>query len=85
VFRLGGEEFLVALPDVEPGTASEIAERLLQRVSSFDWRSLAPGLAVTLSVGLAETPQYDEDELVARADGALYRAKHLGRNCIAYG
>lgn len=85
VARIGGEEFLAVLPDADEARARDICERIRQRVAGHDWAAIAPGLAVTLSVGLASAPPYDETALVSRADQALYRAKALGRNCVEVG
>ncbi len=81
--RYGGEEFLVLLPDTVADRAFEVCERLRQRVESYPWQDLAPGLELTLSIGLASAPPYAGDLLIARADSAMYRAKHLGRNRVA--
>jgi diguanylate cyclase (GGDEF)-like protein len=85
VARIGGEEFLLVLTDAPAGRALEVCERLRQRVAAHDWQALAPGLAVTLSVGLTTTPPYDAVALTARADAALYRAKAEGRNRVVQG
>ncbi|QPF71710.1 GGDEF domain-containing protein [Roseateles sp. DAIF2] len=83
LLRYGGEEFLVLFPDTVPDRAFEVCERLRHRVEAFPWQDLSPGLEVTLSIGLASTPPYATDLLIARADSAMYRAKHLGRNRVA--
>ena len=83
LLRYGGEEFLVVLPDTVPDRAFEVCERLRQCVESFAWSELAPGLDATLSIGLATAPPHSTDLLVARAESAMYRAKHLGRNRVA--
>jgi len=80
--RVGGEEFLLVLPDTDGERALEICERLRQCVAAHLWSNLADGLSVTLSVGLACAPPHDADELTARADAALYAAKIKGRNCV---
>jgi diguanylate cyclase (GGDEF)-like protein len=85
IIRIGGEEFLLALPEMEPERALEAGERLRQRVSQHSWELLMPGLQVTLSVGLATAPPYDLRSLIQRADAALYRAKGLGRNRVQLG
>ncbi len=85
VARIGGEEFMAVLPDADESRAREICERIRQRVAGHDWAALAPGLAVTVSAGLASAPPYDETALATRADQALYRAKALGRNCVESG
>ena len=83
LLRYGGEEFLVLFPDTVPDRAFEVCERLRHCVETYAWQGLAPGLEVTLSIGLASTPPYATDLLIARADSAMYRAKHLGRNRVA--
>ena len=85
VARIGGEEFLAVLPDADGMRAREICERIRQHVASHDWTTLAPGLVVTLSVGLASTPSYEQTALARRADRALYRAKALGRDRVEAG
>ena len=82
VVRLGGEEFLLVLPETGPERALEVCERLRQRVQGHDWERLSPGLRVTLSGGVTSAPPYDAATLSLRADNALYRAKAAGRNCI---
>lgn len=82
VARTGGEEFLAVLPDAPPGRAREVCERIRARIEGGDWAAIAPGLTVTISIGLAAAPPYDETALTARADAALYRAKSAGRNRV---
>lgn len=83
--RIGGEEFLVVLPDAGLATAIEVFERLREGVARHDWTTLAPGLAVTVSIGLAQTPPCDASLLFDQADRALYRAKQAGRNRVRAG
>src|SRR6185369_13728974 len=83
--RIGGEEFLIVFADMPTSQAMEVCERLRVRVAAHDWRSLAPGLAVTLSIGLANAPPYRLGALFEEADRAMYRAKQGGRNRIAVG
>lgn len=82
--RLGGEEFLVVLPDTSMDVAMQIAERLRGKVESLPLGNLAPGLEITASVGAAEAEHEVDDlpELVRRADTAMYRAKDAGRNRV---
>jgi diguanylate cyclase (GGDEF)-like protein len=82
VARTGGEEFLVALPGVDPAQALEICERLRAAVQAYPWGSVRAGLALTVSVGVAHAPAYDLTDLLHRADDALYQAKHAGRNRV---
>ena len=82
--RYGGEELVVVLPGAELEEARKVAERLHRAVADqpiigHDDTPLPP---VTLSIGLANMVGGDSPEqLIARADQALYRAKHQGRNC----
>jgi diguanylate cyclase (GGDEF)-like protein len=82
--RMGGEEFLIILPDTSLEVALQIAERLRRRVESLPLANLAPGLEVTASVGAAEADYESDDlpELIRRADTAMYRAKDAGRNRV---
>lgn len=80
--RIGGEEFLIVLPDTGATAALEVCERLRECVSTHAWDGLAPGLAVTVSIGLAHAPPYDREALVEQADRALYRAKRTGRDQV---
>jgi diguanylate cyclase len=82
--RHGGEEFVVLLPDMDRAQASEVCERLRERVAARAWGDDdARGgktFSVTISIGLASSPPYDATALLLRADEALYRAKRSGRN-----
>ncbi len=72
--RIGGEEFLVALPDTAPERAAEVCERLRLAVQNYAWDQLAGGLAVTLSVGVAHAPPYaSQGALRARRRGDVPR------------
>lgn len=81
--RYGGEEFALVLPDHE-GQADELAERIREAVSAAPVATQAGPVPVTISVGLARLAPGDAslDELLARADHALYRAKEAGRNRV---
>lgn len=84
LFRYGGEEFLFCLPDTTPEQAVVALDRLRERL---DARPVPlPGgksLPVTASFGVAAMNADSKvDEVIARADAALYRAKHLGRNRV---
>ncbi|MFW3615092.1 GGDEF domain-containing protein [Billgrantia antri] len=77
--RWGGEEFAILLQDTSASGASTFAERLRQQVAE----TRLHGLAVTISLGIAEYHRGESpDEMLARADGALYRAKRAGRNRV---
>ena len=85
--RIGGEEFAVVLSETGSEAGVQIAERLRQAVeaSSFVFHDSA-AIRFTVSVGVAPRRVGDSlDALLARADGALYRAKHAGRNRVELG
>ena len=83
--RLGGEEFLIIMPDTDKGLAWQVGERVRECVASQGFR-IAPGqeISVTASVGLATWEgEHDTSEaLFKRADNALYAAKRRGRNQV---
>lgn len=82
--RIGGEEFLLILPETDLEGAMLLAERLRVAVSET-LISMAPEeLHVTCSLGVAERGREDRDggALLGRADGALYLAKREGRNRV---
>ncbi|WP_027854496.1 diguanylate cyclase [Marinobacterium litorale] len=83
LFRMGGEEFMMLLADVLPGDALRTAEKLRERVASEPFR-LDDNLQIniTCSVGLAMFNGHpDYQQMLQRADAALYQAKSAGRNC----
>lgn len=94
VARYGGEEFAVILPNQSLKGAAIVAERIRVRVERLHMPGMALALAdeshparhVTVSIGAATavaSHQHTASELVAIADAALYRAKHMGRNRIS--
>jgi diguanylate cyclase (GGDEF)-like protein len=84
VARFGGEEFLVFLPNTDEDQAYAMAERMRLAVMTGNHASVTPPLAVTISVGISTVAAHDAviDEVIARADRALYQAKHCGRNQV---
>ena len=78
--RLGGDEFIALMPETNLEGAMATAERLLGRVASRPLTVLDQSFATTLSIGVAGTESCSSlEELMARADRALYRAKNEGR------
>jgi diguanylate cyclase (GGDEF)-like protein len=85
VARVGGEEFVILLPDTDNETAGVVAERITNSVRSFKFRTAPGRQPVTVSVGIAceqVTDAYIAGSLRARADEALYVAKRLGRDRV---
>ena len=82
VFRWGGEEFLVILRDCEGTNALRIADKLLKAIGETPFDTSGQTIGVTISVGVAERKADESiDQLIGRADQALYAAKRDGRNC----
>jgi diguanylate cyclase (GGDEF)-like protein len=87
--RYGGEEFSIVLPNTGADEAREMGEALRHAVEQLDAvHERAPAGRVTISVGIAiqwRQGASDPDALMRMADGALYRAKDAGRNCVVLG
>lgn len=80
VIRWGGEEFLILLRNCEQAPAIELAERIRKRVEAHRDEDVGQ---VTISLGLATlSPGETNDQLINRADQALYESKHTGRNRV---
>lgn len=87
VVRLGGEEFAIILPEAGFEVAAKVAERMLATIAGKPFTVKAPAvleLPVTVSIGLATTGPAGStaEEILHKADAALYRAKQAGRNRI---
>ena len=83
--RLGGEEFVVLMPETDIGVAARIAERVRGAIEAelFAIEKGARSIPVTVSIGLAQAQGETEPEgLFLRADRALYRSKNDGRNRV---
>ncbi|HEV7824489.1 MAG TPA: GGDEF domain-containing protein, partial [Mycobacteriales bacterium] len=80
--RMGGEEFLVALPGLAAAEAFAVLEALRRRIAAHPWAPVTGGLPVTVSVGLctAEPGCADQEAVLRRADRNLYAAKRAGRD-----
>ncbi len=82
VARFGGEEFVVLMPGSGRATGRALAERIRTALGEVDWESIASGLTVTISAGVAEGPLPGVRELLRLADTALYEAKRSGRDRV---
>ena len=83
--RMGGEEFVVVLTHITEANALAVTNKIRKELAALIFTSNGARYGVTASFGLAgfegsEAPSFDE--LSARADGALYSAKRLGRNRV---
>jgi diguanylate cyclase (GGDEF)-like protein len=83
--RLGGEEFVVLLPETTLGQAAEAAERIRRTLETRAVLWNGQRLSVTASLGVSACPDCTATpaEVMGQADAALYRAKDAGRNCVA--
>lgn len=88
VARFGGEEFFVAMPDVDAHAAGHAAERIRRAIE--DAPVILPGGAgevhVTVSIGvaIADAADSDAEAIIKRADSALYHSKEAGRNRVSF-
>lgn len=82
--RVGGDEFALILPDTDQATATEIGERIRQKVNTTPLKINKEKLSMTISVGIAtnEGKLTTSARIIERADMALYEAKKLGRNKV---
>lgn len=87
--RVGGEEFLVILPDTDPAGGVALAEALREAVATTPLRADGHTVTLTVSIGVHGVTEigadFDDTDLIRRADSALYRAKQSGRNRVELG
>ncbi len=83
VGRIGGEEFLLVLPETALAGTFFVAERLRASVAALDLAARGLPCAMTISLGVAEiVPGESVNAIIARADAAMYEAKRRGRNRV---
>lgn len=83
VARYGGEEFVVIMPDTGESSAVIAMDKVRQFVSECPFNFNNERIVVTVSVGVSEFQEHDTmDACFERADRALYKAKHAGRNRV---
>jgi diguanylate cyclase (GGDEF)-like protein len=85
VGRYGGEELMILMPETDRETSMHVAERLRTTIASTPIQVFGKEISVTVSIGVATQDENttDLETLIARADQALYIAKHKGRNRVA--
>jgi diguanylate cyclase (GGDEF)-like protein len=83
VARWGGEEFALLLPETSLADAVAICQRLRTEIAEFDAGPIAPGLRVSVSIGIAaHTGMSHHERMLVRADERLYAAKQAGRDQV---
>ena len=84
VGKFGGEEFIIVLPETEMPEAKQITQRLCDLVNEKSIHAYDEEIRVTLSLGISAFPGQARgmQDLIQRADEALYKAKELGRNRV---
>ncbi len=92
IARIGGEEFLMVIPDCDAAHARHLARRMCEavRLSPIQVSEAAPAVAVTISIGATlgharpDNPKPDMHDLLEEADRALYQSKIGGRNTVSF-
>jgi diguanylate cyclase (GGDEF)-like protein len=87
LFRYGGEEFFIILPETSPEAGKNLAERLRAEVECHSFFHSETPLSLTISLGVAFFPTNavkKAKDLIKIADKRLYEAKKLGRNIVIY-
>jgi diguanylate cyclase (GGDEF)-like protein len=84
--RIGGEEFIILLPETPLSTGIQVAERIRHAVSEYPFQAKSKQIQVTISLGIAELNDEISDlpALIKTADHFMYQAKQSGRNTSAY-
>ncbi|MCP5242326.1 diguanylate cyclase [Nitrosomonas sp.] len=80
--RYGGDEFIIILTETNVQEAAITAERIREKTSEIDCKTTGSKIQVTLSIGIIQSEPEDASPttIISRADHALYKAKHAGRN-----
>ncbi len=89
--RIGGEEFVLALPETNPAGAQKLARRIISTIKEADWDCRGAKMSITMSIGLSSLRHHENDlldddfqvsDILREADRALYFVKGHGRNNI---
>ncbi|WP_176508398.1 MULTISPECIES: GGDEF domain-containing protein [Pseudomonas] len=83
IARFGGEEFVLLLPQTSPAAAAQVAEALRAAIEACPFHFKGERVVITTSIGLSAFRSGERgDQVLKRADAALYRAKDQGRNRV---
>ncbi|MBV4540282.1 GGDEF domain-containing protein [Pseudomonas vlassakiae] len=83
IARFGGEEFVLLLPQTSPAAAAQVAETLRAAIAACPFHFKGERVVITTSIGLSAFRSGERgDQVLKRADAALYRAKDQGRNRV---
>ncbi|WP_442111221.1 diguanylate cyclase [Pseudomonas sp. NUPR-001] len=86
IARFGGEEFVLLIPQTAMAAGCQLAESLRAAIEACPFHFKGERVTITLSIGISAFRSGERSEVVLkRADEALYRAKHLGRNRVEQG
>ncbi|TBV04464.1 GGDEF domain-containing protein [Stutzerimonas kirkiae] len=86
IARFGGEEFALLLPETTTGDAANLLDTLRKGISACPFHFKGERVQITLSAGFSDFQEGDTpDKVFERADGALYRAKEIGRDRVEQG
>lgn len=84
VFRLGGDEFIVSLDTINKKRVDDIAKALIRILSSWDLHAKDFSLSVSMGIVTYKKENQSLNDLLKKADNALYRAKASGKNTYKY-
>ena len=83
IARFGGEEFVLLMADTPLTTGLQLVDKLRTAIEACPFHFKGEPVTITLSIGVSAFRAGDRsDQVLKRADEALYRAKHRGRNCV---
>ncbi|SDN66293.1 GGDEF domain-containing protein [Pseudomonas poae] len=87
IARIGGDEFIVLMPDTDNVTASRIAERIIKAFADYtEGNAHYQGLGVSIGITQSTRSRPESvDQVLSRADIAMYEAKSAGKNCYRFG
>ena len=84
IFRYGGEEFAVILPETDDKSAKIPLERLRKTVENYDFVYNGTHLKITISIGASSKKYANTEEFFKQTDNALYTSKSSGRNTLTF-